>query len=83
MMVEMMMMPAVMLTINPMTADDDHDALQQFQWILQPRWLGWNELGELGESGKTVDSDESRVAKCHIFYTEQIFQTKFYPMKSA
>ena len=63
--------------------DDDHDALQQFQWILQPRWLGWNELGELGESDKTVDSDESRVAKCHIFYTEQIFQTKFYPMKSA
>ena len=25
----------------------------------------------------------SRVAKCHIFYTEQIFETKFYPMKSA
>ena len=25
----------------------------------------------------------ARVAKCHIFYTEQIFQTKFYPMKSA
>ena len=24
-----------------------------------------------------------RVAKCQIFYTEQIFQTKFYPKKSA
>ena len=24
-----------------------------------------------------------RVAKCHIFYTEQIFQIKFYPIKSA
>ena len=25
----------------------------------------------------------NRVAKCQIFYTEQIFQTKFYPKKSA
>ena len=24
-----------------------------------------------------------RVEKCHILYTEQIFQTKFYPIKSA
>ena len=24
-----------------------------------------------------------RVANCQIFYTEQIFQTKFYPKKSA
>ena len=26
---------------------------------------------------------KTRVAKCQIFYTEQIFQTKFYPKKSA
>ena len=25
----------------------------------------------------------ARVAKCQIFYTEQIFQTEFYPKKSA
>ena len=39
--------------------DDGHDALQQLQWISQPRWLGWKELGGSDESGKTVDSDES------------------------
>ena len=26
---------------------------------------------------------EVRVAECQIFYTEQIFQTKFYPKKST
>ena len=25
----------------------------------------------------------SRVTKCHFFYTDQIFQTNFYPNKSA
>ena len=30
-----------------------------------------------------VPQQQARVAKCHIFYTEQIFQIKFYPMKSA
>ena len=29
----------------------------------------------------TANKNTIRVAKCHTFYTEQIFQTKFYPMK--
>ena len=28
-----------------------------------------------------IASSAHRVAKCHLFYTEQIFQTKFYPVK--
>ena len=38
-------------------------------------------VGILWEQVKLVGS--CRVAKCHIFYTEQIFQTKFYPTKSV
>ena len=30
-----------------------------------------------------ADQDSSRVAKCEVFYTDQIFQTKLYPKKSA
>ena len=30
-----------------------------------------------------IGDDSPRVVKCQIFYTEQIFQTKFYPKKSA
>ena len=30
-----------------------------------------------------TDQDSSRVAKCEVFYTDQIFQTKLYPKKSA
>ena len=30
-----------------------------------------------------ADQDSSRVAKCEVFYTDQIFQTKLYSKKSA
>ena len=42
-------------------------------------------VGEEGEGSQDEDEDKGgdRVAKCQIFYTEQIFQIKFYPKKRA
>ena len=38
---------------------------------------------EIGGRSLTQIFTPPRVAKCHIFYTEQIFQTKSYPIKIA
>ena len=42
--------------------------------------------GEEGQGSQGEDEDKGgadRVAKCQIFYTEKIFQIKFYHKKSA
>ena len=66
--------PFAMFTFYPTVVPFLDPILKSGSWVVQ-------RVCEHTESGLNKASDSpARVAKCHIFYTEQIFQTRFYPM---